>query len=499
MADLLPDMKESGVVRRSTGLADLDLILGGGLKAGSTIVVAGPPGTGKTILAQQICFANATAEHKAAYYTTLSEPHSKLVENLAPFSFFRPEDLGPKVEVLHLGDLLEQADTAGLEPLVGEIVRNSLDSEPSIMVIDSVKMLRDFVTDKELRRVLYRLTSRVALSGTVLLLLGEYTPQEIDSGGAEFALADGILQLSYESREPVDRRWLRVLKLRGGTHLEGKHTFHLGRDGLTVFPRIETLLPARMPTFSGRLLSGIPGLRELMNGGIPRGDSVLILGQPGAGKTICSLRFIAEGLAESERCLYITFQDTADQLTGMARGFGWDFLSARDDGRLIISHVPMDSLDLDVLAAVVRDELAGGQVSRVVIDSLAEMVFAARESARFPAYMRSLIGLIRAAGASLLVTSETTTLGPAKESLSGIVFLFHDVIQLRYIERNSKVGRALNIVKMRNSEHDTGIYLCTIASDGLRIGEPLEGVSGILGWSTLTDTLRTDQAALTPA
>jgi circadian clock protein KaiC len=483
--------------RLSTGLADLDQILGGGLKPGSVVMLAGPPGTGKTILAQQICFANATAQRKAVYYTTLSEPHAKLVEHLSPFSFYDSQALGSRVEVMHLGDLLEKEGTGALDPLVDEIVRKALDEEPAIVVIDSVKMLRDYATDKELRAALYRLTSRVALSQAVLLLLGEYTPQEMEDG-PEFALADGILQLAYEPREPVDRRWLRVVKFRGGTHLEGKHTFRLSPEGFTVFPRIETLIPAAMPVFAGRLQSGIPGLRDLTGGGIPRGDSILILGQPGVGKTICSLRFVAEGLADNERCLYITFQDTVEQLIGMASGFGWDFQSPRADGRLTISHVPMDSLDLDVLAAVVRTELAGGQVSRVVIDSLAEMVFAARESERFPAYMRRLIGLIRAAGASLLVTSETTTLGPAKESLSGIVFLFHDVIQLRYIERNSKVGRALNIVKMRNSEHDTGIYLCTITNEGLQIGEPLEGVTGILGWTTLTEALRAGGANPVP-
>jgi circadian clock protein KaiC len=149
----------------------------------------------------------------------------------------------------------------------------------------------------------------------------------------------------------------------------------------------------------------------------------------------------------------------------------------------------MGSLDLDVLAAVVRDELAGQQITRVVIDSLAEMVFAARESDRFPAYMRSLSGLIRAAGASLLVTSETTTLGPAKEPIAGLMFLFHNVVQIRYLEHNSRVGRALNIVKMRTSDHDTGIYLCTVTAEGLNIGDALGGVTGILGWSTLTDTL----------
>ena len=73
--------------RLRTGIPDLDLILGGGLEPGSLVILAGAPGTGKTILAQQICFANATPEHKALYYTTLSEPHMKLVRHLEPFDF----------------------------------------------------------------------------------------------------------------------------------------------------------------------------------------------------------------------------------------------------------------------------------------------------------------------------------------------------------------------------------------------------------------------------
>lgn len=93
------------------------------LLSGTTFVVvlAGPPGAGKTILAQQICFANATAEHKAVYYTTLSEPHSKLVAHLQGFEFFDPESLGPKVEYVHLGDMLRDAGGKDLESLVNEV------------------------------------------------------------------------------------------------------------------------------------------------------------------------------------------------------------------------------------------------------------------------------------------------------------------------------------------------------------------------------------------
>src|ERR1700729_1366215 len=108
----------------STGIAGLDLVLNGGLERGSVVVLAGAPGTGKTILAQQICFAKATAEHKAVYYTTVSEPHTKLVRHLEPFAFFDSEALGTTVEYIHLGSfLVPWNDNGGLEPLVTEVGR----------------------------------------------------------------------------------------------------------------------------------------------------------------------------------------------------------------------------------------------------------------------------------------------------------------------------------------------------------------------------------------
>src|SRR3984893_120463 len=97
---------DTSVGRLGTGIPDLDLILGGGLEPGSLVILAGAPGTGKTILAQQICFANATPEHKALYYTTLSEPHIKLVRHLEPFQFFKPALLGKSVDFIHLGELV---------------------------------------------------------------------------------------------------------------------------------------------------------------------------------------------------------------------------------------------------------------------------------------------------------------------------------------------------------------------------------------------------------
>jgi circadian clock protein KaiC len=82
-------------------------------------------------------------------------------------------------------------------------------------------MLRDFADERELRGALYDLTSRIGHTDTVLLLVGEYTAGELRTG-IEFSLADGIVQLDYEALEPVDRRWLRIEKMRGGRHLAGQ-------------------------------------------------------------------------------------------------------------------------------------------------------------------------------------------------------------------------------------------------------------------------------------
>jgi circadian clock protein KaiC len=482
----------------STGIAGLDLVLNDGLEHGAVVVLAGAPGTGKTVLAQQICFAKATASHKAVYYTTVSEPHTKLVRHLEPFAFFDPESLGTTVEYIHLGSFLVPQSEDGLEPLVSEIVRKTLEEEPAVVVVDSSKMLRDFADERQLRSALYNLTSRIAHTDTVLLLVGEYTAEEL-AGGIEFSLADGILYLEYQAREPVDRRSLRVMKLRGSSQRPGRHTFQITSAGIEVFPRIETLIPEAIEPASGRIATGIPGLDQLMNGGPQVTDATLVTGPSGVGKTIFGLRWTAHALEHGLRCLYVTFQDTPTQLTSMAGSFGWDIGAAQASGRLAISYVPMGDLDLDVLASAIRSELATHSVSRVVLDSLAELVFAARESERFPAFMRSLVGLIRAAGSSSLVTSETAGHGLATPSLDGLMFLFDNVIDLRYIEEESGVGRALNVVKMRNSRHETTLTSFTIADHGITIGKPLGAVTGRLGWSALRTEVPPPDALPVPA
>ncbi|MEX2210960.1 MAG: ATPase domain-containing protein [Gaiellaceae bacterium] len=478
------------VERRTTGVTELDLVLGGGLPAGSLVVLAGGPGTGKTILAQQICFANATPERKAIYYSTFSEPHVKLVRYLEHFDFFDPRALEERVEFINLEALLldESGGTeSGLGPLVTEVVRTCFEHRPSVVVFDSAKALRDFGNEQAVRQLFYELSGLVAHTETTLLFLGEYGAAELE-GSPEFYLADGLVQLAYEPFEPLDRRWLRVVKMRGAKHLAGKHSVEIGETGMAVFPRLEALAPEDAKPDGGRIASGIPGLDEMMGGGIPAGNVSAILGPSGSGKTIAALRFIAHGIEAGDRCLYYSFQEDGDQLVKKAASFGWDLAAARESGQLLVHHVPQGNLNLDMLGAAVRAGLAQGSVGRVAIDSLAELVFAAREVHRFPAYARTLAGFIRSAGATSLVTSEIATMGPIAEPIGGTGFLFHNVVLLRYIEIESELRRAVSVLKMRDSDHEKGLRQLEIDGHGLKVLDRLEGVTGVLGWSALRET-----------
>jgi len=472
--------------RLSTGIPNLDSVLGGGLPVGSLIMVAGAPGTGKTILAQQICFTNGSTEHKAIYYSTVSEPPEKFISHVQGFAFFDKAALVNKVEFVNLGDLL-QANSEGLTSMVDEIVRKCVDEHPSIIVVDSAKALRDYSEDhRTLRAAVYRLAARVAHTDTTLVFVGEYSSEEMGSA-PEFSLADGIVELAYESREPMDRRWLRVRKMRSSNHLPGHHPLQISDAGIRVFMRAESA-DSDVQSGSeaaGRISTGVKGLDKMTHGGFPPGGSTLVLGPSGCGKTALALRFIAEGLEKGERGLYVTFQENARQLTAKAASFGWDLDPYIKSGQLRIFNVDEGSLDLDYIAAVVRSELAKGKLSRMVIDSLAEMVVAARESERFTAYARSLLGSLRAAGVSVLTTSETSSLGPTTDVVGGLSFLYHNVVLLRYIENHSEVGRAVAIYKMRDSDHDKGLWAFAITDNGFEIQNKVEEVTGLLGWSAL--------------
>jgi len=478
----------------STGIDNLDLITGGGLKPGSVVFIAGGSGAGKTILAQQICYAVGTAERPAIYYTMLGESHTKLIGHVAQFDFFDRAGLGSCVQLLNLrgivlgdeGEDMQLEGTAGMEHITGEIARSALEQRPSVVVIDSIKALREVATDIQFRRVVFDLASRVAHSKAILLLVGEYTEDEVRTE-PEFAVGDGII---YMANDPVGRfhqRSLRVVKMRGTSSLEGTHTFEIGTAGIEVYPRFESTLstvefPDEPEGESVRLPVGVAGIDEMLDGGLPHSSSTLVAGPSGSGKTVLALHFIAEGIARGERCMYLSFQQTEQRLIDRARTFGWDFAAAVDSGLLTITHLNPVEVSLDKVGTGLRQAALGDRAERVVIDSLSEIAPAARGTGRFPDYLSAVVALFRSVGATTLLTSETAEFfGPEFELPHGLAFVADNVVLLRYAEIDSEVHRVLGVIKMRDGDHGKGLVEIAIRSSGMEVVGRFEGLTGVLG------------------
>jgi circadian clock protein KaiC len=383
-----------------------------------------------------------------------------------------------------LGGLLEDREGAGLDAVFGEITRRAFDGGPSVVVVDSSKALHGWAREDRYRGLVYELASRVAHSDAVLVFVGEYTLGEMEAL-PEFAIADTIVQLAREPVGPVDHRWLRVLKVRGAAPLEGQHSFQIGAGGAVVFPRLESTLPVRGTLSRQRISVGVQAIDELLGGGIPSGDATLLLGPSGVGKTILALRFLARGLEQGEPGVYVSFQESEAQLLAKAASFGWHLAGALASGQLRILAIPPVELSLDAVGAALRERLHEMDGGRVVFDSLAELAFAARQTERLPAYMWSLGAIASSRGASTVITSETATLG-ATELTVGLSFLFQNMILMRFYEAGSRISRALSVLKMRDSDHADSHVEFVIGDAGVELRDVLTGLSGVLGFTTLT-------------
>ena len=441
------------MTRLSTGNRELDAVLGGGFIPGSLVVVAGAPGSGKTVMAQQMCFAATRGGRTAAYFTSLSEPHNKLVEHLSQFDFYDQDALGDRIEFLYAGAVLgEPGDEAGLAPLIAEIRRKAVRGQPAVIVVDSSRALHDFVEPRRLRSLFYELGGGTGLTDTVLVLVGEYTAAE-HATAPEFAIADAIVQLSSEPVGEMSRRWLRVLKLRGSDYIEGRHSFAVTQHGVEVYPRLERVVSPPPPRANtSRLSTGRQGIDELIGGGVPAQDSLLISGPSGVGKTVLSLQFVHTGLVAGEDCLFVSFQETPDDLLAKASAFGWNMREYRQSGHLEFIHVPPVEVNLDAVGVLIANALREKPFSRVVIDSLTELLVS-REHDRLAPYVWALSALVRGGGGTLVATDEAGATLVSGSSRADISVFFDNVLRLRYVEKSDGVARHAQVAKMRRSRH----------------------------------------------
>jgi len=451
--------------RLRSGQPRLDGILDGGLPENAINLVIGLPGSGKTILAEQYVFTNATPERPALYLSTVSEPFDKLIRYGQTLSFFDPKAIGQSVFYEDLGTTLNDNGLSGALEKIAALIR---ERRPAIMVIDSFKGLSAYADSADMRPFLHELAGRLSASPLSSFWVGEYAEEEIGNA-PEFAIADAIISLVTTRNGQREARWLRIMKLRGSEFAPGQHAYRLSADGIDVFPRLADLPDVSDYAFTEeRVSSGIAALDQMLADGYRPGTSTLCAGPSGTGKTLMGLHFIFKGADAGERGVLATLQEHPIQLERIVNGFGW---SLTNDAVEVMSRSPVDIyVDQWVYELLETIERTGAR--RVLIDSLTDLQLASPDATRFREYMYSLVQRLARSDVSLFMTAELSDLfQTTRLAEHGVSHLADNVVLLEYLRENSAVRRVLTVLKTRASGHEPESREFTITPEGIVLGQ----------------------------
>ncbi len=459
-----------------TGVRGLDEILGGGLPEFSFNVIAGAPGSGKTTLANQIMFANATPEKPALYFTVLGEPTLKMLRYQQQYSFFDPSKLNKSIRLINLSEVVLESDLGGvLEAIVKEVAAHS----PGIVVVDSFRTVVRKAMGAEGEIELQAFVQRLALMLTgwqaTTFLVGEYSPGEMRDD-AVFTVADGLFWLTQNTMRNSVVRKLQIIKVRGQNSVPGLHTIRINGDGLQAFSRTLGLAGKKEKSAKPRRLStGVPELDKMMNGGVLEGDSLLIAGPSGTGKSAIATQFLAEGLRQGDACIAAIFEERPKGYVARASTFGLDLATPQKSGKLEILYLRPLDLSVDETMQEILDAVQRLNAKRLTIDSLVgfEMALAPDFRADFRESLYRMIAALTGAGVTIFTTVECEdSFTEFNFSHYTISFLTDDIIRLRYVEIDGQLRKVMVVIKMRGGNHSKDIREYVITDKGVVVIGP---------------------------
>jgi circadian clock protein KaiC len=479
-----------------TGVPNLDQVLGGGLPRGALVIIVGPPGSGKTTLANQMAFAAARSGRRSMVLTALSEPTSKLIAHLSAFCFYDNALVGDAVQFLSLQHFL----TGGLESTGDEIVAAARRLRAAFVVLDGFRGIRGAdVNPQAARQFLYDVGTTLSVLGTTTVISSEADPRD-PFFFPEATTGDVILGLRFDLVGVRQWRGVEAIKVRAGAPLAGMHGLAIGDDGVIVYPRLESRVTAashgsRVGALSrsdraddilqasgdveGRAGFGLPELDSLLGSGLTRGTSTLVVGSLGTGKTLLALQFALAGARAGEPTLYLGFRESHRQilLKGEPFAFGEEWAAALEPGgNLTFSRWAPVELNPDILADQLLATLDVIKAKRLVVDSAAELERAVTEAGdpnRVDNHLAALVEALRMRGITALFTKEIsqTTAPELDFAQNAISVMAENVLLLRRVEHAGGLTRLLSVIKMRFSTHDVSMRreFTIQAPEGIRL------------------------------
>ena len=483
-----------------TGIQGLDEITLGGLPRGRPTLVCGSAGCGKTLLGMEFLTRGATDFDEPGVCISFEETADELASNVASLGFDVPSLVAQnKLAIDHIyleRSLIEESGEYDLEALFIRLGLAVDSIGAKRVLIDSVETLfAGLANESVLRSELRRLFAWLKQRGLTAIVTGERGQGTLTRHGLEEYISDCVILLDHRVTETILTRRLRVVKYRGSTHGTNEYPFLIEDDGISVLP--VTSIDLKHIVSSERVSTGIPALDAMLGGkGYFRGSSILVSGTAGTGKTSLMAHFVDAACARGERCVFLSFEESADQIIRNMGSIGIDLERWVDQGLLHFRAARPTTFGLETHLAKIHKiikEIAPGVVVADPVNGLLQSGTAFETRSM----LLRLIDFLKEKQITSLMTTVTggaDTLDQSEPSISSLVDAW---LLLRDLESGGERNRGLYILKARGVAHSNQIREFLLTDHGVALREVYLGEAGLLtGSARLTQEAKDGSAAL---
>ncbi len=431
--------------RCPTGVPGFDEVTEGGLVRGTLTLLAGNPGTGKTLFAARFIYTGATKWNEPGVYVSFAEPRKRFYEFMRQFDMdFESLEAKGLFSFIQIPTAISREAVA---TLTDNIFKTVMRIGAKRLVIDSITPLMHILGPIETRAMLHNAIYNLALLFNVTSILIADLPigeQRIGYSVEEF-IADTVIILKLDYSKPGSyRRYMNIIKMRGTSLAEVSLEYSImPKLGLVVHTPLS--LGRTYISRSERINTYIEGLDNLLGGGIIKGSSTLIIGPSGSGKTLLTLSIAAENVKHGNNVLYISFDEPVSQLAETLSLLGYNHQQLEATGLKMV-YVDPYTVTPGKLRHLMKDLVMGKGFGKdlVIIDGLSAL-YRILDEEEFTRVSEELVLLFKNEGISLIMNMARDYFqeGGLLETIAD------NILVLRINPGSTQVRRELIILKSR--------------------------------------------------
>ena len=466
-----------------TGVDGLDDVTFGGLPRGRTTLIYGGPGCGKTVLAMGFIANGAVLFDEPGVFMCFEENEGDLVENFKSLGYDLKKLIADKKLIIDTVRIeSSEFDETGEYDLEGLFIRlnHAIDSiGAKRVVLDSIESLFGSLTNAGIvRSELSRLFHWLKDKGITTIVTDERGEGTLTRHGLGEYVSDCVIMLDNRMYEQMATRRLRILKYRGSSHDSGEFPFVIDERGLSVIPITMLRLEYKAP--NTRISSGIPRLDTMLGGkGFFRTSSVLITGTAGTGKTSVAASFVDAACRRGERCLFLAFEESPDQIARNMSSIGIDLDSHVRKG-LLKFHAERPSMSVLETHLSNFKRLTQEFGPKVVVVDPITNLGSLGTPLDITLMLSRLIDSFKSEGISAMFTSLTGGEDPFETSSAAVSSLMDTWIALIDVETVGERNRVIYVLKSRGMQHSNQVREFLITDEGIDLLEVYVGAAGVL-------------------